>query len=97
MTPHRPAPATIEAVRAAVASANFPLAARRYEEYIRAASAALRDGTVGAAEVESARQLLEWTRLMARAQRAHLADQLRDLQIRLYVARAYQLPLTPRK
>jgi hypothetical protein len=85
-------------IRDAVVTGDFPRAALRFEEHTRSVCAALRTGTASAAEVEETRALLEWCRMMALAWRAHLAGRLRMIEVRAYVAHAYQSdPLTPRE
>ncbi|HEV3329949.1 MAG TPA: hypothetical protein VG096_03140 [Bryobacteraceae bacterium] len=75
-----PNPAT-DPIRQAVASGQFQLAERLWNGYMTRLKEEMRRGSLAAASLEEAHELLEWSRVTVLCMRAHAQSQLGNLHI----------------
>lgn len=79
---------SIEQIRAAVSSGEYPKAQQLWEDYVRQLAA----GPVAAADLAQLSELKEWTRCVVLAAHTHAADELRTSRANLHVLEAYGAP-----
>jgi hypothetical protein len=78
-------------IRKAIACREYPKAKKLWTEYMAGLHRELRRGTLTSAQMEEARELVEWARMNVLCARAHIRKRLHNLQ----VARRYGAEPSP--
>ncbi len=68
-------------IRKAIACREYRKARRLCSEYMASLRDRLHHGALTAAQVEQARELLEWARVTVRCSQAHIRNRLRTLEV----------------
>ena len=81
----------LEPIRQAVSAGEFGRAQLLWKECAAALAEELSSGSLPEARLKEVRELVEWSRIVALCERAHLQDQLNSL----HVAGEYELSVPP--
>jgi hypothetical protein len=81
----------LEPIRQAVNSGEFGRAQFLWQECAAGLAEELSNGSLSEARLKEVRELVEWARMVALCERAHLQDQLNSL----HVAGEYEFPVPP--
>ncbi len=71
----------LEPIRLAIASGEFELALRLWNDYAEGLAAALNEGRLSGDRLREVGEIVEWTRSVVLATRAHLSAQLNSLRV----------------
>ncbi len=74
-------PDTAEQFRAAIVSQDYARAGELWKLYAAALEDSIRNGAASEAEMREARELVEWSRLMVLAARAHAQSRLEQVKL----------------
>jgi hypothetical protein len=84
-------PPSLESIRQAVNSGEFERAQLLWNQCAASMAEELSGGRLTAARLAEVRELVEWSRVVVLCDRAHIQNQLNNLQGGLHVAEEYEL------